>query len=768
MDSGNSKVLESLLKAPASGRILSKDMGNYVIKCYSGDSPACRCACPLNLDIVAFNTKLKKGNFDSAYMLYRDQVIFPAIVCRLCDQPCERACVRKEIDDSLSMRLLEKAAVDYTRSTTPVKYNVPPKNKKIAIVGAGLCGLSCTARLVTRGYNATIFEKSDRVGGRLWDLLPPESFLEEIANQMQFLNYEMKFNTWIKNIDGLISAFDAVLLATGKNGDSFNLLQGINLDSLGSTQMGVFLAGGLIGANPVQAIEHGIRAAQSIESYLQINRMHEIIGPNINKPSRFKMNTSTIKPEKRIVAESYSKDAVIKEAGRCIQCDCRDCINSCDMMKWYKKMPKRIVNDVRMSFNPVEGLQPRVATRMLNSCNNCGLCGSVCTEDINLGDFLLDARRIMHREGSLPPAFHDFWIRDMLFTESEKAYLSRNAPDCPKSEYVFFPGCQLGASDPAYVKKSYGYLLKILPQTGIMLGCCGVPAEWAGNVPLFTETLEKIRCQWDGMGKPTVIVACPTCSKMFAKYLPEADRVSLYDVIEENGLQPSHTVSNSVVSIFDPCSSRYDEAMQQSVRKLVMKAGLVIEELPYREKTAQCCGYGGHIYSANPDLAKDIAAKRVALGQYPYITYCTNCRDVFADLQKPCRHVLDVLFDINDDSRKPPSLTERRHNRVVLKADLLKNIWREDGYSVVLPTPSISISHELMQKLNKHLITEDDIRDTINFCETSGNKIFDTETGYYIGHQKQKFITYWVIYQVEGDSYKLINAYCHRLSIEGE
>lgn len=769
MGNNDTKLLESLLNAPVSGRILSKDMDKFVKDCCSGEKPPCRCACPLDLDIVALNTKLQKGNFNSAYTMYRDKVLFPGIVSRICDQPCCSACVRKGIDDSIAMSKLEKAIVEYTRSTMPVKYNIPKKNKKIAILGAGLCGLSCTIKLASHGYDVSIFEKSDRVGGRLWGLLSPEIFIAEIENQMQYLNYDLKLYTEVETIGELKDDFDAVLIATGKDGESFGMLEGLDRDSLGSSQEGIFLAGSLLGTTPMQSIEQGIRVARAIESYLQTKRMHVMMGIDLDKTSRLRMDTGKIEPLKGVKAENYTREEAVLEAKRCLKCDCKDCLDACDMMKWYKKMPKSIVSDVRRSFNSVESLQPGVAgsTRVLSSCNDCGLCGTVCSENIDMGDFLLEARRIMHREGSLPPAFHDFWIRDMKFSESEKAYVAKNAPGYQKSAYVFFPGCQLGASDPAYVEKSYAYLLEKVPPTGIVLGCCGAPAEWAGDEDLTKETTGRLLRQWEDMGKPAFILACPTCNKMLIKYLPQIERISLYDFIKTKGMPANHIMGSSTVSVFDPCSSRYDESMQKSVRELVLKAGFAIDELPYRGKTAQCCGYGGHIYTANPALAKDIAEKRVELGPNPYITYCTNCRDIFADRNKPCRHVLDVLFNINDELRKPPSLTERRNNRVTLKAALLKNIWHED-YEEAPQKPAIFISPELMDKLNRQLIVEDDIRDTIKYCESSGNKIFNPEQDYYIGHQRQGIFTYWVIYRAENDGYRIINAYCHRLNIEGE
>jgi Fe-S oxidoreductase len=419
-------------------------------------------------------------------------------------------------------------------------------------------------------------------------------------------------------------------------------------------------------------------------------------------------------------------------------------------------------------FNSIKRVTEVSDKRFVSSCNDCGLCEAVCTEQINVGKFLMETRKILHKQGNLPPAFHEFWIRDMLFAQSEEAYIAKNAFGCDRSAYAFFPGCQSGASDPGYVTEPYAYLLKRNPQTGLLLGCCGAPARWAGDDAMTAETIARIRRSWADMGNPQVIFACPTCEKMFAEYLPEIDRISLYTVIDEQGLPENHVAGDSRVSIFDPCSGRYDQSMQQSVRSLIKKAGYELEELPYREKTAQCCGYGGQIYSTNPELAEYIARRKVELGEYPYITYCTNCRDIFADQGKSCRHVLDVLFGMNDGMRKPPSLTERRRNRTVLKSTLLKNFWHEENYSMEEEEFGILISPELLEKLNKRLIIEDDIRNVIKYCESSNDKLFDSKTGNYVGHLKQGVLTFWVTYNVEGNKYRVVSAYSHRLVIEGE
>jgi len=365
---------------------------------------------------------------------------------------------------------------------------------------------------------------------------------------------------------------------------------------LGTVREGIFLGGSLLGGGPLESIEHGIRAAQSIENYLKTGRMHVLQGIEPPPPSRLQVRTGDVTPVAGVSAERYDKDEAIREAARCLKCDCFECLNACEMMQSFNKLPRRIVSDVRVTLNAVDKLTQRVATRLLSSCSLCGLCGSVCSEHIDMGGFLLEARRIMHREGTLPPVFHDFWIRDLQFTQGERAYLARNAPDHVVSDYLFFPGCQLGASDPTYVEHAYRYLLERHPRTGIILGCCGVPAEWAGDEQLAGATADGIRDRWQTMGRPTVILACPTCRmacptcrKMFRHRLPEIPTTYLYEVIARQGLPTVRAAgSEGVVAVFDPCSSRDDERLHHSVRALVKAAGYVAEELPFARESARC------------------------------------------------------------------------------------------------------------------------------------------------------------------------------------
>lgn len=746
---------------------MSKELieNNNISRCMRGEQPPCVSACPFSLDVRGFIEKMQKGSFDAALRAYRNAVVFPQIVARLCPAPCQGACVRNASDEGVLLRFLERACVELAKNPHPPDYNLPPKNKRIALVGAGISGLTCALKLASKKYQVEIFEQSAQIGGKLWDLLPSEVFLSDIEREFQFASYDLHLNTKIVSLDELTS--DAIYLATGSQGEAFGLLDGLTTDTLATTCPGVFLGGGLLAETVVEAIEQGMRAAQSIEIFLKTGT---VSGGAKRAPTRLKTDDSLLRPMKAVVPAngiSYSGEEARAEAKRCLKCDCDRCWRHCDLEQYYQRFPLKLKDEVYATFEP-DVLSPNGSIRLINSCNMCGSCKHVCPEDVDMENFFLESRRKLNQLGLMPPPFHDFWLRDMDFANGEECYLARSPKGYEKSRYAFFPGCQIGASDERYVSESYRYLLQHQPDTALFLSCCGAPAAWAGEDEKHRKWTAQLEAEWHRLGRPQLIFACPTCKKMFQTYLPQISGVSLYDKIAEWGLPAVKNGEGALVSVFDPCASRYDPPMQQSVRLLAAKAGYVLEELPAHGENARCCSWGGQVYPANPQFAEKVFADRTKQSSLPYITYCTNCRDIFAKAGKENRHILDILFDLNDAWQQPPTISQRRRNRINLKRQLLKMIWDEEMTNNTAEEKAIqlTIPPELLPQLNKDLILEEDVWRTVAHCEKTGQKMLDLATGHLIGYLSLGPITYWVEYQKQGDGFLLVKAYSHRLRIE--
>ena len=199
------------------------------------------------------------------------------------------------------------------------------------------------------------------------------------------------------------------------------------------------------------------------------------------------------------------------------------------MLKRFRKDPHKIAVEVYTDMGVNPPLSVRAVTREAYSCNICGHCKSVCPEDVDMGALLQFSRAARMSAGVHPAALHDFWLREMDFATSEGSFVSAPAGR-ETCEYAFYPGCQLGASNPEHVLKSYEFLSATY-DAGIFLGCCGAPAYWAGDEARLRANVDETRQRWSDLGKPTLVFACATCESLFHQFLPEIPRVSLYELL---------------------------------------------------------------------------------------------------------------------------------------------------------------------------------------------------------------------------------------------
>lgn len=749
-------------------------------RCMQKEQAFCTAVCPFQFDVREFVLKIEQNRFNAAFRTYHNSVGFPAIVAAWCDEPCRQACIRGQKGGAVALRLLEQAATDNASRTTPNNYNLPAKGKSVAIIGAGMSGLACALRLSSKKYNVTIYEKSERLGGKLWDELPPELFLSDIEKQFMFEKYTLLLGRNITSLDELGSDFDAIYLATGEKGTDFGVERDLG-GAFASSVPGVFLGGGLVGSTNCKVIADGLHAVQAIERYLKVGSMNS---PEEKPGTHLHINLVGVKSEEPILPAdgiSYSQDEALDEAARCLKCRCDHCVRYCDLLHHSKKYPQKLADEVVATIHPgTMAGDGTIATRLISTCNHCGMCKEVCPQDIDVGGFLLESHRVMTAKGAMPWAYHDFWLRDMAYANSDEVFIAAVATERKTSRYMFFPGCQVGASEPQYVLKSYRLLLKHHPESALLLMCCGAPAEWAGEKDIHTDVIDKIRASWIDLGKPIAVLACTTCKQMFDTYLPEVRTTFLYNLISSWDSLVGEGGNGETVSVFDPCSSRYEPELQQVIRRLTEEAGYTLLPLPMEGKLAQCCSWGGQISVANPEYTREMVRSRTEQNDVKYITYCVNCRDVFAAAGKPVLHILDLVLGLQEREQKPPTHTRRRENRRHLKDQLVNEFWgepnqmKEDKNTCAgaecgsLEEIRLNISSSLKEDLHQKMILEMDMETVVAHCEKSGKKIFNLETGHFSGHLVIGFTTFWVEYLVVEDGFELVKGYSHRMTIEEE
>jgi heterodisulfide reductase subunit A len=183
---------------------------------------ACRAACPIHMNTLGYISLIKEGKFEEAYEVIRRTNPLPAICGRVCYAPCEQACNRGQIDDSIATRELKRFAADYAMNAgrdkaRPVEIT---KEEKVAIVGSGPAGLACAHELIRQGYPVTIFEAAPEAGGLLRYGIPeyrlPKEVLSSDISYIQEMGVEIKTNTTVKGLDELFKqGYKAIFLGTG-------------------------------------------------------------------------------------------------------------------------------------------------------------------------------------------------------------------------------------------------------------------------------------------------------------------------------------------------------------------------------------------------------------------------------------------------------------------------------------------------------------------------------------------------------------------------
>ncbi len=730
---------------------------SYTYECVQGSNPPCTSVCPINFKTRDFISKIKKGNFNSAYKEYAKNVIFPGVVSLICNQDCHGICPEK-----VSVLELEKAVVRYAVKKDPINYNLPERGERIAVIGAGLSGLACAHRLATRKYQVDVFEIDSKLGGSLKEIINQKILDDEFKLQFKYIKYKL-IEEEILDLDKL--DYDAIYIATGEKGRHFNLLDTWDRKSLATIKQGVFLGGRVTGGSHMTALMHGMIASASIEKYIKVGSMtgqpETFLDTQCKIPIKSKNLSEPIIP---ISGEYFLKEEAVQESIRCTLCDCTECKERCEFLQHMDLLPRKVESDSQMARSTDEGLFERVGTRMIVSCSVCGHCGSVCPKNINVEEILIESKKFLFESGHYPPPLHDFYIKDMAYALTY-AYVAKAAPGYDKATYMFFPGCQMTASNTEHVEMAYSYMLEKSPDTALMLGCCGVPALWAGNHNLLNDVIEQIKNDWLNLGKPKIVTACPTCAKTFNNYVPEFKIISLYEYINENGLNSDTGFFEGKWVVFDPCSSKSFPDMQESIRNIAVKLGAELIEIKDSKIEARCCGMGGHIYPSNPAVFHKMLNASVKESELPYISYCTNCRNVFLSAGKNTIHILDGVFGLKP-LENPYHISELRKNRLELKKRMLNIIWGED-FEIMRQEYSINlkISEEIYDKMDRLHISEEDVYQVAEYCEQNNETVFDDETGIHTGHLQIGIITYWIQYIKHEDYLELINVYSHRIMI---
>jgi len=357
--------------------------------------PPCEAACPAGIKVQDYISLIAQGRYLEAIAVIRERMPFPSVCGRLCYHPCELECNRGLLDEPVAIMYLKRFAADYEFETHPP---LPPpmeitKPERVAIIGAGLSGLTAAQDLVKMGYPVTVFEASPFPGGTLrWLMFPyrlPAALLDWDVQNILALGVELKTDITVgKDLsleDLKVQGYKAIFIATGADKSRSSSVPSAGIIAEGDLIFGTVWAVHTVGA--------GHQAAMSIERYL---RGEPLAPPNtialpVVRRDRADLQEKVLGGELRLrqraemplweplettlgfmeMESGFCEEAAVREALRCLNCGagaqcleekciaCLTCVRICPYGA------------------PMITPDGSVAIR-LEQCLACGICASEC------------------------------------------------------------------------------------------------------------------------------------------------------------------------------------------------------------------------------------------------------------------------------------------------------------------------------------------------------------------------------------------------------
>jgi NADPH-dependent glutamate synthase beta subunit-like oxidoreductase/ferredoxin len=184
----------------------------------------CQWACPAHTDVPEYIRLIAQGRFTDAYMVNRHSNVFPGILGRVCDRPCEPACRRGRIETKpVAICRLKRVAADHREDVSARLPKIPrlKNGKRIACIGAGCASLTVANDLLPLGYEVTIFEQYGEPGGLMRTNIPsfrlPATVLNEEMAMILDMGVDLRLNTPVHSMRELLArgGFDAVFVGSG-------------------------------------------------------------------------------------------------------------------------------------------------------------------------------------------------------------------------------------------------------------------------------------------------------------------------------------------------------------------------------------------------------------------------------------------------------------------------------------------------------------------------------------------------------------------------
>ena len=676
------------------------ELADRILDRCRGEGPAnCEARCPLRVDAHLYVQLARAGRFREALQTVREKLPFPGILGYVCTHQCELHCKRLELDQAIRIRDIKRFLAESEEGEPEHILTIArSRPQRAAVVGAGPAGLMAAHDLRRDGFQVSIFDREPRIGGSLTTRIPrwrlPARVRERDLSIIEALEIDVRTGVQLGrdlSLAELRTRHDVVLLMPGFAGGQELLRSGAgaieasardtikaDLVTCETGEEGLFAAGDAISGptSVIDAMAYGRRAAESARRFVDGETL--IYPDSVTRPPPLLWELGIDESERRRrertplllqpAEQSMTEKEVRGEGERCLDCTCDRCVRNCEFLAHHCNSPRDLARRV------AAGIEDHLTT--IYSCNVCGLCATVCPVGLDTGELMLASRRGAVREGLAPLPEHRQVRRELRAGLSNTFSLAAAAPGRRRARRLFFTGCELPATSPKQTRVLYEHLLRQDPQIGVLMYCCGVPAEILGLEAESEMAREQISSAMDDLGAEELIAACPQCQEMLTERFPEARVSSVWEVLAETW-DPVQRFDNLQFAVHDPCRSRHKPEVHAAIRTLVRTSGAEVVETENSHELTRCCGSGGKIENVDPGLFSQIAARASEQTDLPMVTYCTSCRSALRGAGRETIHLLDLLMTpdpIRQALDPEPGIFIRLANRLRSKWSILRMV----------------------------------------------------------------------------------------------
>jgi len=384
--------------------ILSDHIGN----CYA----PCTAVCPARMEIPQMLRQVTEGDYESAIKTVKRDIPFPAILGRICPEACEGGCRRGRYDTPEAICSVERFVGDQDlMSDSPYMPEFKSKKgKKVAVIGAGITGLTAAYYLTVEGYDVEIFESEGKAGGSIHTQFSrselPESIIDKEIAHLGKMGLEVQHQKTLGaeiQLYELCESYDAVLLTLGKVDSEMLVAQGLEMkgkklktdaQTMQSTIPKVFIAGAMthnkdrkvysiaagksvsicltqfLSGKPIVGRE---KRFNSVTPPMSKENIHTTLEKVVNQEDRYAPAEEAGTPFSKEELPGFEPTVAAQESSRCLHCDCR-AKDACDLRDYSELVgaSQKHYKGVNRGFNPLN--QDDDIHLDAGKCLQCGLC----------------------------------------------------------------------------------------------------------------------------------------------------------------------------------------------------------------------------------------------------------------------------------------------------------------------------------------------------------------------------------------------------------